>query len=125
MSQQVLARALGVTRSAVSYWESTNAARPATGRLIMLARALQVSFEWIATGRGEMQLSRAAHGPPTLDELLVVDCPHELTLLCAYRHAPARVKAILQEIASLHAPAGRAPGSTLHSRVIALRGGSG
>ena len=33
-----------------------------------------------------------------------VDCPHELNLLHAYRRAPARVKALLQEMASLHAP---------------------
>jgi hypothetical protein len=92
----------------------------------MLAKALQVSFEWIATGRGEMRLSGAAHDAPTIEDLLVVDCPHELNLLCAYRHAPAKVKAILQEIATLHSPpAARAPGPALHPRPIAVRGGLG
>ena len=116
-SQQGLANALGVTRSAVSNWESANAARPATARLAMLANVLDVSFEWIATGRGEMRLSRPAHDSFIVEDLLVVDCPHERNLLCAYRHAPARVKAILQEIASLHSPSGsRPPGSIQQSR---------
>jgi hypothetical protein len=34
----------------------------------------------------------------------VVDCPHELQLLQAYRRGPARVKALLQEMANLHSP---------------------
>jgi transcriptional regulator with XRE-family HTH domain len=118
LSQQGLASALGVTRSAVSNWESTNAARPASVRLAALANVLKVSFEWIATGRGEMRLSRLAHDSLAIEALLVVDCPHELNLLCAYRHAPAKVKAILQEIASLHAPAARMSRPVQHSRII-------
>jgi hypothetical protein len=35
----------------------------------------------------------------------VVTCPHEIQLLQAYRRAPVRVKALLQEIAHLHASA--------------------
>ena len=117
MSQQGLASALGVTRSAVSNWESANAAQPATGRLAMLASALQVSFEWIATGRGEMRLDPTMHSTPAVAGLLVVDCPHELNLLNAYRHAPARVKAILQDIASLHAPGARASGRQVRAAI--------
>jgi len=116
MSQQELARALGVTRSAVSNWESVNPAHPASANMALLANALQVSFEWIATGRGEMRPPRAAHAAPAPEALLVVDCPHERDLLSAYRHAPVRVKAILQEIASLHsAPARRARPATARS----------
>ncbi|HEX2595601.1 MAG TPA: helix-turn-helix transcriptional regulator [Luteimonas sp.] len=114
LSQQELARALGVTRSAISNWESTNAAQPATDRLARLANALEVSFEWIATGRGEMRLPRSVPAATAVDARLFVDCPHELNLLSAYRRAPVRVKAILQEIANLHSPAG-APGWIRHA----------
>ena len=104
-SQQALADALGVTRSAVSNWESNSGASPATDRLVVLARVLHVGFEWIATGRGEMDLGAARREPAGVDRGAVVDCPHELQLLQAYRRAPARVKALLHEVAHLHSPA--------------------
>lgn len=105
LSQQALADALGVTRSAVSNWESDSGVRPATNRLAVLAQALHVGFEWIATGRGEMRVCAEPRDRPDVDHGAVVDCPHELQLLQAYRRAPARVKALLQEMANLHAPA--------------------
>ena len=104
MSQQALADKLGVTRSAVSNWESDSGVRPATDRLAVLARTLHVSFEWIATGRGEMRLGDGMHDKFVADSVAVVDCPHELQLLHAYRRAPAKVKALLQEMAILHSP---------------------
>jgi transcriptional regulator with XRE-family HTH domain len=105
ISQQALADALGVTRSAVSNWESDSGVRPATDRLAVLARALHVSFEWVATGRGEMRMGADVRDASVAEGGAVVDCPHELQLLQAYRRAPARVKALLQEMANLHAPA--------------------
>ena len=64
LSQQALANTLGVTRSAVSNWESDSVC-PATDRLAILATTLQVGFEWLATGRGDMRLGaggRCAQG---------------------------------------------------------------
>ena len=104
ISQQALADKLGVTRSAVSNWESDSGVRPATDRLAVLAKTLHVSFEWIATGRGEMRLCAGMHDKFVVDSVTMVDCPHELSLLQAYRRAPARVKALLQEMANLHSP---------------------
>jgi transcriptional regulator with XRE-family HTH domain len=104
-SQQALADAIGVTRSAVSNWESDKGVRPATDRLAVLAQALHVGFEWIATGRGEMRLCAEPRDRAGVEHGAMVDCPHELQLLQAYRRAPARVKALLQEMANLHAPA--------------------
>jgi transcriptional regulator with XRE-family HTH domain len=104
ISQQQLADTLGVTRSAVSNWESDSEVRPATDRLAVMARALHVSFEWLATGRGEMRMNCKAPDGTSNDVGSVVECPHELNLLHAYRRAPPRIKALLQEMANLHAP---------------------
>jgi transcriptional regulator with XRE-family HTH domain len=107
LSQQELARRLEVTRSAVSNWEADAGVSPATDRLVELARVLHVSFEWLATGRGEMRLGGPFVEAGVREAGAVVDCPHELNLLQAYRRAPARVKALLHEMAELHAPARR------------------
>lgn len=110
ISQQALAHALGVTRSAVGNWEADSGVSPATDRLVVLARTLHVAFEWLATGRGEMRVGgqAAAGAGPVEDEVrALVHCPHELNLLQAYRRAPPRVKALLHEMADLHAPGPR------------------
>lgn len=112
ISQQALADKLGVTRSAVSNWESDSGVRPATDRLTVLASALHVCFEWIATGRGEMRICAGMQDKFVVDSVAVVDCPHELQLLQAYRRAPARVKALLQEMANLHSPSQSRPRMT-------------
>ena len=70
-----------------------------------LARVLRVTYEWIATGRGEMRLPPGADDTPAVEGCVVVDCPHERRLLLGYRSAPARIKAVLQDLAGLHAPA--------------------
>lgn len=108
LSQQGLAAAVGVTRSAVGNWEAACGACPTTKRLADLARVLHVNFEWLATGRGDMRLTPAADDTPAVDGCMVVDCPHERRLVLGYRKAPARIKAVLQELAGVHAPPPRA-----------------
>jgi transcriptional regulator with XRE-family HTH domain len=102
MSQQALADAMGVTRSAVGNWEIVGGARPASARLAQLACTLRVNFEWLATGRGEMQVDECIEDRPAVDGLLVIDCPHERRLLLGYRRAPARLKVVLQDLVRLH-----------------------
>src|SRR5690606_38698249 len=55
LSQAKLAAALGVQRSAVGHWESVDGKNPTMADLRAVAVATQVQFEWLATGRGEMQ----------------------------------------------------------------------
>ncbi len=51
LSQVRLANLLGVTRSACSQWElDTGGTTPRADRLIEIARLLDVSYEWLATG---------------------------------------------------------------------------
>lgn len=45
----------GVTRSAVSQWESDQT-RPSTSKLSELSKVLNVSYEWLASGRGSKKL---------------------------------------------------------------------
>ena len=54
-SQQWLADEVGVTQSSVSEWETIKT-DPATENLKRIAKVLDVDFEWLATGRGEMEM---------------------------------------------------------------------
>jgi len=53
-SQKKLADEIGITSSAISQYESTSYfhSEPSLKNLVKLAKALNVSFEWLATGRG-------------------------------------------------------------------------
>lgn len=53
ISQTELARRIGVKRSAVTQWEHSNGTTPSVDHLIRIAIEAGVSFEWVATGRGE------------------------------------------------------------------------
>jgi len=52
MTQQELAIALGVSRPAVTMWETAKQ-QPGTSHLLELPRALGASSEWLLFGRGE------------------------------------------------------------------------
>lgn len=61
-SQKWLAEEVGVTQSSVSEWE-TGKSGLTVENLSALAKVLDVNFEWLATGRGEMDsLSDGATG---------------------------------------------------------------
>lgn len=52
LSQKQLADAIGVTPSAISQYEIKSGTEPSLKNLSKIAKALDVSFEWLATGRG-------------------------------------------------------------------------
>lgn len=100
ISQATLASAIGVHRSAVSHWESSQGKLPSAGHLQRLALITGVQFEWLATGRGRMQLtSEATMESVAAADALLVDDPLEMRLLRAFRDAPLRARAPLVEIA--------------------------
>lgn len=109
LSQAKLAAVLGVQRSAVGHWESVDGKNPTMAHLRAVAVATQVQFEWLATGRGEMQLTReqredsvsAASG-------LFIDDALEMRLVQACRGIPARARVSLLEVAEAMAT-GRKP----------------
>lgn len=53
ISQTELARRVGVKRSAVTQWEHSNGTTPSVEHMIKIAVEAGVSFEWVATGRGQ------------------------------------------------------------------------
>ena len=99
LSQQALGKLLGVQRSAVSNWESASDIQPAITNLIAIAMVTNVSLEWLATGRGSMQLG---HDPqmdiPAVDGDLA-ETPHERELLKLFRKASNRAQNILMALA--------------------------
>lgn len=100
LSQAALAAAVGVQRSAVGHWESAQGKFPSMAHLRELALVTGVQFEWLATGRGKMNLSAdTAMDSVAAAEALLVDDPLELRLILAFREAPTRSRAPLVEVA--------------------------
>jgi len=100
LSQAALAKAVGVQRSAVSHWEAALGKSPSAAHLREAALATGVQFEWLATGRGRMNLSsEVAMDSVATAEALLVDDPLELRLIMAFRDAPPRAQVPLVEIA--------------------------
>jgi transcriptional regulator with XRE-family HTH domain len=63
VSQQSLAVAVGVQRSAVAQWERKDGSRPSMEHLVAIAHTTGVQLEWLGTGRGAMQPSEDAWTP--------------------------------------------------------------
>jgi transcriptional regulator with XRE-family HTH domain len=55
LSQSQLAASLGVSRGACGQWEQ-GVSLPSVSHMAELARITEVSFEWLATGRGRANL---------------------------------------------------------------------
>ncbi len=59
MTKSELARRVGVHPSACIQWESEGGTHPKMEHLAHVAVVLDVRFEWLATGRGEMRYDSA------------------------------------------------------------------
>lgn len=108
LSQQALAEMVGVQRSAVSNWESAGPVQPAMANLIAIATIMNVSVEWLATGRGPMQLGHDAHLDILAVEGELVDAPLERELLKIFRTMSNRSQRLLFELADELSTARRA-----------------
>lgn len=99
MSQATLASVVGVHRSAVSHWEASQGKLPNTSHLQRLAMVTGVQFEWLATGRGRMQLTTETEmDSVAAADALLVDDLLELRLLRAFRDTPLKARAPLVEV---------------------------
>lgn len=98
-SQTQLAAAVGVQRSAVCHWESSDGKNPTLGHMRRIAEVTGVQFEWLATGRGRMLLTdeirqesvAAAHA-------LLIEDTLEMRLIDAFRSVTVESRLTLVEI---------------------------
>jgi len=91
LTQAQLAHAVRVARTSVTNWEC-ELARPSASHLKTLARFTEVSFEWLATGRGPMTPENDPDRILAVDAD-IVDDPQERRLLRAFRAASRRRRA--------------------------------
>lgn len=97
LSSAELARRVSVRPSSVSLWESGKNT-PSVSNLAKIAAILNVRFEWLSTGRGEMRYTEGAreeHAPYRVEEFP----PDQMELLKMYLLlTPGRRQALLEFI---------------------------
>ena len=101
LSQAQLAAMIGVGRSAVAQWEHRTGAHPTVEHMTMVAIAMDVRFEWLATGRGPMRYPDEAEmdgdGTPALMLTYFAQNDLEERALLAFRQLDDRdVSAIVE-----------------------------
>lgn len=100
LSQSRLAEQLGVGPSAVAQWEVPKGTSPTVAHLSHIAQLTQVSFEWLATGRGAIHLN--GDGTPAVDtSVFAVDLLEERLLVAFRLLAPKRKEALVRCIEEL------------------------
>lgn len=100
LTQEQLAERLGLTRSAVGQWESEKLHTcPSTDHLLSLAEKLDVSFEWLALGRGHMYNHHVAQ--PTASYSNEVLTYRERQFLNRFRALSERKRQVLHDLLEL------------------------
>lgn len=97
-SQVRLAEKLLVRRSAVSNWEAMSDIQPSLQNLVALAKVCDISFEWLATGRGVMSqhADLLSDVPAVHAELVEVD--EERDLLASFRSLPRKSQQLVIDL---------------------------
>lgn len=88
LTKAELARRVGVCLSAVVQWEHPDGTVPNTTHLARVAQVADVSFEWLATGRGHHRVA-AGDGPPAIDPASIATSLFEERLLQVARRLPS------------------------------------
>jgi transcriptional regulator with XRE-family HTH domain len=87
MSRAQLARLVGVGASAAVQWEQPRGTSPSVANLIAIAFVTDVSFEWLATGRG-MARAKADGEVSAIHKDCMAHDLYEETLLVLGRNVP-------------------------------------
>lgn len=131
LSQSKIAGLLFVHRGTVGHWERGSGHQPTSFNLQQLSVVMEVSYEWLATGRGAMQLSSEEVSAVRLD--CFAQSEAEEQLLLAFRMVPERrrlavmdyAQSLMQQpLALVTKPAVAAPApsaSGLHSTLSFLK----
>jgi len=102
LSQTQLAQKVGVRRSAVSHWESAEGKNPSMTNMRAVATVTQVQFEWLATGRGVMQVSaEQALDSVAAAEAMVIEDDAEMRLIGSFRALPTNARVMVLELAGM------------------------
>ena len=100
LSQSRFAKLLGVVPSAVAQWEMSNGTSPTVAHLAHIAHLTNVAFEWLATGRGAIQLNR--DGTPAVDTSVFAHDMLEERLLVGFRMlSPKKREAVVRLVEEL------------------------
>lgn len=91
ISQQALAEAVGVQRSAVAQWERKDGNTPSMPHLVAIAVATGVCLEWLGTGRGPTRPETDSWIPTARKEDFVLD-DLEATCLASLRRMPHKIR---------------------------------
>ena len=94
MSRAELARKVGVGTSAAVQWEQTKGTSPSVANLATIAQVTDVSFEWLATGRGPARLTHAAE-PFAIHKDCMAHDLFEEQILCLARKVPRAHRELL------------------------------
>ena len=89
LSRAELARRVGVKPSAAVQWEHEDGTAPSVRNLMKIAGVLNVSFEWLATGRGMARL-RSLHETPAVSTEDFALNLYEEQMLALAREMPAK-----------------------------------
>lgn len=104
ISKSELARRIGVHPSACIQWESAEGTHPKLEHLSEVAMVLDVHFEWLATGRGEMRpAAEVREEPPSYGRAEARVSAGEERLLIHFRRLTARKKTAVLELLELFA----------------------
>lgn len=102
LSQSELAARVGVNRSAVAQWEREGGTHPSVEHLATVSIATRVTFEWLATGRGDPSECPSSEVSAVAMEYAVDDT--EARLLEAIRRLPVKTRhavcRLIEELAS-------------------------
>jgi transcriptional regulator with XRE-family HTH domain len=111
LSQAGLAELVNVRRSAVSNWESDNDALPSMQNLLAVAKACNVSLEWLGTGRGGISLDADAFEDVPTANAELVDVEEERMLLAGFRNLPRNCQQLTVDLVAVLQTARRRAGS--------------
>ena len=102
LSQSQLALMMGVSRGACGQWEQ-GVSTPNTSHLITLAQVLEVRFEWLSTGRGEMEFEDGVREQSATYQLAGESMSADLKAVVAWiqRQPPARQRVIIKLLKTL------------------------
>lgn len=102
LSQTQLSQKVGVRRSAVSHWESAEGKNPSVAHLRAIATVTRVQFEWLATGRGAMQVStEQALDSVVAAEAMIIEDGAEMRLISTFRGLSANARVVLIELVGM------------------------